>query len=96
MRPYDFLGRFGGDEFILCFPNTKLKDALALLEEMRQHVEEMDVYHDSTPIEVTASFGAAEYQSEYGSDTNAFLDKADDLLYRAKQKRNFVYSEALM
>lgn len=96
LRPYDFLGRFGGDEFILCFPNTKLEEAFTLLKEIRYNVEQMDIYNDSKQIEVTASFGAAEYRSEYGSDTNAFLDKADDLLYRAKQKRNFVYSEAFL
>lgn len=94
LRPYDFLGRFGGDEFILCFPNTKLEEAFTLLEEIRQNVERMDIYYDAKQIEVTASFGAAEYRNEYGSDTNTFLDKADDLLYLAKQKRNFVYSEA--
>ena len=44
-------------------------------------------------IELTASFGAALYYREFGVDTDAYLARADDFLYRAKLVRNCVCSE---
>ncbi|WP_195200723.1 sensor domain-containing diguanylate cyclase [Faecalispora jeddahensis] len=93
LRPHDFLGRFGGDEFVICLPNTDLEDALAHLEHLRRQVEYLEVYHNSQRIELTASFGAAVYYREFGVDTDAYLARADDFLYRAKLVRNCVCSE---
>ena len=53
----------------------------------------LEVYHNSQRIELTASLGAAMYYKEFGVDTDAYLGRADDFLYRAKLDRNCVRSE---
>ncbi|WP_283608885.1 sensor domain-containing diguanylate cyclase [Faecalispora anaeroviscerum] len=93
LHAHDFLGRFGGDEFVICFPNTNLTDALTHSEHLRRQVEQLEVYHNSLQIELTASFGVVVYRREFGVDTDRYLAKADDYLYQAKLKRNCVCSE---
>lgn len=36
VRPTDILGRIGGDEFIICFPNTTEEEALAIKHQIRK------------------------------------------------------------
>ncbi len=39
LRPYDVLGRYGGDEFIICLPGTTQNEAGIIAERLRQHIE---------------------------------------------------------
>ncbi len=91
LRPYDFLGRFGGDEFIVCLPNTQFKEALNIAERIRQHVEKLEIKHPTGSISITASLGVAAYDSDAIVDIDAVLTLADTNMYIAKQKRNYVY-----
>ncbi len=42
IRPYDILGRFAGDEFLLCFPGTGLEETIEIVERLRKSLEETE------------------------------------------------------
>lgn len=94
-RPYDFLGRYGGEEFIACLPNTNEAHAGSIAERLRRGVEEMVVSRpDGTNIPITASFGTASCRAEDGKDdVDRIIKRADDALYKAKREgRNRVHA----
>nr|MBO2494538.1 diguanylate cyclase [Clostridia bacterium] len=79
IRRTDTLARWGGEEFIILLPNTKLEDAAKLAEELRQRLMQLKVGNNES---VTASFGVAEYQE--GDTAYSILKRADAMMYKAK------------
>jgi diguanylate cyclase len=81
----DTVARFGGEEFAIILPETKLTDAQTLTENIRRQLEskELAVNTSGQPIgQVTASFGVAEMIA--GDDAAALVQRADARLYDAK------------
>lgn len=89
-RNYDFIGRFGGEEFIICLPNTTLSVAAEVAERFRCIVEDTKIICDSNMISITVSVGAAALEPIYNENINKFISRADSAMYRAKIKRNNV------
>ena len=90
LRDYDIAGRYGGEEFSIILPYTKLSEAQMVAERLRKAVEKTKidiskVNSDVTEknIGVTISLGVAEYSLD--DDENTLLQKADKALYRAKE-----------
>ncbi|TVQ41686.1 MAG: sensor domain-containing diguanylate cyclase [Wenzhouxiangella sp.] len=79
LRASDHFGRWGGEEFLIIFPETGAGAAASICEELRQAVERR--FRDEAP-DVTVSFGVAELQ--YQDAMTELLKKADAALYRAK------------
>lgn len=73
--------RWGGEEFLLVFLETDLDGARLAAEAFRKLIANTR-FHDE--ISVTASFGVAQYRR--GEDAAALFNRADDALYRAKEK----------
>lgn len=98
LRDYDIAGRYGGEEFSIILPYTKLSEAQMVAERLRKAVEKTKidiskVNSDVTEknIGVTISLGVAEYSPD--DDENTLLQKADKALYKAKENgRNRVES----
>ncbi len=94
LRDYDIAGRYGGEEFLILLPYTKLDEAKNVAERLRIAVENdlidiSKINPEKDKINVTISLGAAQYKN--GSD---FIKCADDALYKAKKSgRNKVYGE---
>ena len=94
LRDYDIAGRYGGEEFLILLPYTKLDEAKNVAERLRIAVENdfidiSKINSEKDKINVTISLGAAQYKN--GSD---FIKCADDALYKAKKSgRNKVYGE---
>ncbi len=87
LRPYDLFSRIGGEEFAVLLVDTSPEEAWAILERLRQAVEEITLEVDGVIIHFTVSLGLA-ILSPDGSLDRA-LGKADQALYRAKhQGRN--------
>lgn len=95
-RPYDFVGRYGGEEFVACLPGAGLFQAESIAERMRKQVEEMTIMlpDDSGPVRITASFGVASLRMKSDETSDLIIKRADDALYRAKDDgRNRVLTE---
>jgi len=85
-RPGDFVARFGGEEFAVIAPGTRLPDAIALAESMRAHVEALGIAHPSSPSRrLTISIGVALAHASSDGGPLDLLNAADRALYRAKQ-----------
>ena len=58
LRPYDRLYRYGGEEFLICLPQTSVSDGAGLAERLRTGVAEQRISNSSgsADVHVTASF----------------------------------------
>ena len=84
MRPYDQVGRYGGEEFLVVLPNCELEQATNQAERMRQRLQESKVLADAgTEISISASFGVT-ISDLSGRSPDLFVRVADEALYRAK------------
>ena len=88
VRSYDWVGRYGGEEFLLILPGSTASAARSRAEQMRQSVESMRVRYGNSTIPVTVSFGVA---SGLPANFEIMIQAADAALYRAKDNgRNCV------
>ena len=93
LRGTDTFGRLGGEEFAVLLPHTDIDGAKTVAEFMRSSIENLEINSSSNKIKITASFGITEL---LGTDSGikTTLDRADGLLYEAKNKgRNQVISD---
>ncbi len=88
LRDTDFVGRVGGEEFVLVLPNTDKEAGLFVANRMRSRVEAYTFKY----IQVTFSGGVAT-APEDGVEMKTLLKKADQAMYRAKENgRNQIVS----
>jgi two-component system, cell cycle response regulator len=93
LRPYDRLGRYGGEEFLITAPDCDLSQTIALAERVRNFMSSDPVKSHSDEIPVTVSLGVAVGSDQVGEDGAALIATADEALYRAKRAgRNRVES----
>ena len=86
-RSYDFVGRYGGEEFIICLPETRAEQSGVIAERMRREIAGLEInLHDksSKPVSVTASFGIAFCVVDCVGNIDSIIKMADDALYKAK------------
>ena len=79
IRVQDVVGRYGGEEFLVVFPNTDQASASLVCERIRTRIE---AYQFAEGLKITISGGIAEYR---GEAVTAFIDRADQKLYQAKE-----------
>ena len=84
LRGGDWVARWGGEEFVICFHGLDAAGALAAGERMRKHVKASAPASDGTQPSVTVSLGVSVYRPALESPTQ-MLAEADGLLYEAKQ-----------
>lgn len=90
LRKQDYVGRWGGDEFLLLLPNTKAKGGRILADNIREKVAAHDFQYREFHISLSMSFGVAEFSK--GLSLHDCIKNADDLLYKAKaQGKNKVF-----
>lgn len=82
MARRDFVGRWGGEEFLVVAPQTGVGTAPALVERLRDEVERTS-FDDAVPgLRITFSTGVSECAP--GEDLSIAIERADDALYEAK------------
>ena len=91
LRPYDIFGRYGGDEFIACLPNTTLENALIVAQRLRGQIENTNLSCTDDRVCVTISLGVACHDNDSTDDSNGLIQRADKNLYMAKFDKNTVY-----
>jgi diguanylate cyclase (GGDEF)-like protein len=90
LRDTDFIGRFGGEEFLIVLPESAIDGARAFAEKVRQRIESLVVAIDEhRTIQVTVSIGVAS-RAEVGglgrARARALIAAADEALYAAKHR----------
>ncbi|WP_343728198.1 diguanylate cyclase [Duganella sp.] len=83
MRLSDLVARYGGEEFVIAFPETELPQAAALCDKLRGIIEAFPWHQVHPDLKVTMSMGV--YADLAAGTAEAMLQKADALLYRAKE-----------
>lgn len=84
IREFDILGRYGGEEFAIVLPQTKLSEGEATAERLRVCIQKEPIKTAQGKLPVTISLGVAEMDDEI-VDLATLLDRADSALYAAKQ-----------
>ncbi|MBR7746451.1 diguanylate cyclase [Undibacterium baiyunense] len=82
LRKSDVVGRYGGEEFIVIFPNTTADVAYAVLEKVRLAFNHL--HHSSEQGEFCVGFSAGIADSRQTTSPDDLLAIADAALYRAK------------
>jgi diguanylate cyclase len=93
VKGQDVVARFGGEEFIVLLPNTKIVGAQALAEQLRSLIERGKIRRGTELVGgVTVSIGVASHRS--GETIDEVIQRADEALYASKQNgRNRVTVE---
>lgn len=97
-RKYDFVGRHGGEEFIICLPESSKEQTIQIAERIRAFVQEMETSlgEEKAALKITASFGATILYPKRGDSADSAIIRADHALYDAKTSgRNRVCSKEL-
>jgi diguanylate cyclase (GGDEF)-like protein len=90
LRSYDFVGRYGGEEFLFILPGTGLSEAITVAERVRSAVQNLIVNaNGGLTVHATVSIGVASLEQwgyNSGSPTSGeLIALADRLLYKAKK-----------
>jgi len=84
IRKVDFLGRWGGEEFLILLPKTDDEQAKELAERLRSSVEMMHIESGQGLITRTVSVGVASTKTAK-LDLDLMIRQADEAMYQAKQ-----------
>ena len=85
IRPYDSVGRIGGEEFLIVLPGCSSADGLVVAERIRTAVESEEMQVADTPISISVSIGIATSSSNRIIEREALISAADKALYEAKK-----------
>ena len=83
IRNSDSVGRYGGEEFLILLPETKLEIAVKVMENIRKNLMNSGFMMDGTSLQVTFSAGVAQVVEE-DKDAKTVINRADIALYLAK------------
>jgi two-component system, cell cycle response regulator len=91
IRPYDAIGRYGGEEFLIVLPGCDVNVTEKQAERMREALANDPMWFNEEAQLVTCSFGATAWVPGITATEEALIRVADDALYAAKrQGRNRV------
>ncbi|MDN3515092.1 MAG: diguanylate cyclase [Candidatus Brocadia sp.] len=86
VRKYDFIFRYGGEEFMILLPNTDVNGARSVAEKIRSTCESK-VYKDGINSTIaTVSIGVASVKYHQASESKELIAFADKALYRSKSE----------
>lgn len=82
-RPEDVVSRYGGEEFVILLPNTRIDEAIQVLSRIRRSLTKKFFLNENKRILITFSAGVAQLQA--GESQENIFKRADDALYSAKK-----------
>ncbi|HNR30474.1 MAG TPA: sensor domain-containing diguanylate cyclase [Candidatus Hydrogenedentes bacterium] len=83
LRAFDFVGRWGGEEFLVILPNINDEVLARVAERCRAVVEESRYQCAGNEVRVTVSIGASIARPDEGP--TELIDRVDQLMYRSKE-----------
>jgi diguanylate cyclase (GGDEF)-like protein len=84
LRPYDDVGRYGGEEFAITLPACRAEDAVRVACRVRRAICETPIASSSGPISATVSAGVASAAPRRHAKAEHIIAEADTALYTAK------------
>ncbi|WP_018693304.1 GGDEF domain-containing protein [Algicola sagamiensis] len=84
IRETDFISRYGGEEFVVIFPDLGLRELGQPLEKLRHAVEDKPFMFRDKNVQITISIGATSILSS--DSKQGIFDRADAALYESKNK----------
>lgn len=85
VRSYDFVGRYGGEEFLLILPECNRTCALSFAERIRSGVDRSLIRTQEADISITISLGVAHSCRDGRLDATTLIKISDAALYEAKR-----------
>ena len=85
-RSHEYIGRYGGEEFLAIISPFSQEGAVKAAERFRKAIANEEINTNQTLIPVTISLGVAIATGEESLDEHLLLQRADDALYQAKHK----------
>jgi len=85
LRETDFVCRFGGEEFVIIFPQSSLEQVREPLEIARKKIKQIPFKFRNEDISISISIGAAGFTNPSDTTLSVF-ERADRALYKAKEK----------
>ncbi len=82
-REMDFVGRYGGEEFLMVLPNTHLQNAVEFANKIKDIIANFKFLYKNDRIDVKVSIGVSERKNNKSLEET--IKKADEMLYKAKQ-----------
>lgn len=93
LRPYDAIGRYGGEEFLIVMPGCQLQDAANKAERLRYELSGSQIQTDQGIIGLTVCMGVTASAPDNTVSTDILIQAADAAMYDAKRAgRNRVSS----
>jgi diguanylate cyclase (GGDEF)-like protein len=86
VRPYDAVGRYGGEEFLILLPGCNRAETEDKAERLRRTVVQLPIGTECGPLNVTLSIGGVASGDWPDDSANRVLQMADSALYRAKKE----------
>ncbi|WP_158621183.1 GGDEF domain-containing protein [Dyella dinghuensis] len=91
-RPSDFIGRYGGEEFVVLLPRTPIAGAYTVARRMNKVIVDADLSHDKgLDRRVTVSIGVTTLEN-FGISNEELMHRADSNLYHAKSEGRNQYA----
>lgn len=81
IRESDYAFRYGGDEFLIIYPNTKVKAALKITERLKQNASMSSVKENK--IKLSLSIGITTYRKF--ENHKKLIDRVDKIMYESKK-----------
>lgn len=85
VRPYDSVGRYGGEEFIIVVPHCSLEESITVAERLRRSICAKPMKIASGLLPVSASLGVSVAEPGEAIALELLVETADRALYRAKE-----------